>query len=342
MSADLVFQLWPQLRDAAQPKPIERRNFKGSFIVADEWSKLAQRVERGEFRLRAPATTTRGLCGPIVGLGPCLEPLHLHGDEYWIDPNEPAQCGDVVLVQWHPDTLRGIIERGRQKPEWLETYGEQPTDSAFKLLRQVGNDYWLVTRRSMLPLGASTWGGENKILGVVRYCARNGVPIYGSGELIAHQIDPNAATDSYSLFDDTDYTTPIIPNGETELHSLRVYVQIDNLEAIDTVVLDVQARFTLTTGAPTAELLIGAAMNDAIDGSPNTYGATAVFDENLDDSFVTPEGTTDEVIRNFQGSFSGITGTAYFGLGYHVTQPSDGLTGVVVRWADIRAVVVKR
>jgi hypothetical protein len=135
MSTEAAFAFWPQLRDAVQPAPIQRQSFKGAFRVAAEWAQLVQRVERGEFRLRSGAASPAGLCGPIVGRGPCLDPVFVDGDCYWIDPHCEARDGDFVMLQWHREKLRGIVERGRSKPEWLAEYGENPDDTALKWLR---------------------------------------------------------------------------------------------------------------------------------------------------------------------------------------------------------------
>jgi hypothetical protein len=213
MSAEAAMQLWPQLRDAVQPAPIERRSFSGQFKVAAEWAALVQRVERGEFRLRAPAASTRHLCGPIVGHGPCLDPVFLSGDVYWIDPTMPAEDGDFVILQWDAAKLAGIVERGSRKPEWLAEYGPNPSDIASKWLRRFGNEYLTVTRRSSMPLGASPfWGGADRILGVVRYVERQGRPIYCSG-LVAHNIDPEAATSTYTLTDSDQTNIPESGSG---------------------------------------------------------------------------------------------------------------------------------
>jgi hypothetical protein len=214
MSSELAIEFWPQLRDAVQPAPLARRNGSWKFNVADEWAQLVQRVERGEYRLRAPAATKAGLAW-FRGHGTCLVPL-LHEDEIWIDPQCEPQDGDIVIVELGERTREALLERWRRDPavyaKNVAIYGENPGRLATKWLRVIGNDYWLVTNESMFTLAPHpTFAPDgSRVLGVVRYVERRGVSIYGSGAPIAaHCISPNAARATYQAIDvgPIDFTT---------------------------------------------------------------------------------------------------------------------------------------
>jgi hypothetical protein len=331
MSAAIALERWPKLRDAVPPKPLERRNGTFRFNVADEWSMVIAQLERGEYRLRAPAVSIRGLCGPFNGRGACLEPLKREGDLAWIDPMMPAEDGDFVIVQWHPDTLRGIIERGRRKPEWLAMYGENPGDLATKWLRRNGNDFWLVCRESMIPLGASPFsGGENKILGVVRYVARNGVPLYGSGELVvAHEISQNAATSVYQIDDDgpLDFTCADLDNTE---RGWILYVAATVGETTD--VIEVTASFGIDLTAVGTSPAVNVAVSYGDTGAP--IGAANS----------SPKNAAGFEARSMVGTFTGLSaGTHRFGIEAKITHTfGGGATTVRVTNVEIQATVVKR
>jgi hypothetical protein len=196
LSAELALTYWPQLRSAVQPAPIPRlQRFNGAFCVADEWAQLVQRVERGEYRLRSPAASFRGLCGPFHSIGHCLAPLKLPGDFEWLDPEAVPQDGDLVVIAWGEETVRRITERVARDVDLLSTYGSEPVTLGTKLLRKFGSAYMLVCRDSVIPLR------DNRVLGVVRYIERGGVPIYGCG-IVAHQIGPDSVGSMFAGSDD--------------------------------------------------------------------------------------------------------------------------------------------
>ncbi len=321
-----VFARHPELLHAVQPKPLERRSGTFSFHVEREWAALVQRVERGEYRLRAPTATTAGLV-PFRGRGDCLVPL-LHEDIVWIDPTMPAEDGDLVIVQWHPDTLRKIIERCRDKPEWVATYGENPGDIATKWLRRNGNDYLLVCRQSLLPLSASPfWGGENRILGVVRYIERNGRgPLYGSGELVAHAINQEAIDEIAQA--SSSGTSSLSTSADTSAYQTSTFVSL-NVEPEDVIEISATSRVQVTlSGSATGHGGIRAYYRPS-------GGGSLLFATEL----VQVDAGAAQVGTVF-GSVTGLTGAYDFGLQNYVNK--TGGTGTVQTDTTARTVVATR
>jgi hypothetical protein len=178
-----IAELFPTLRDAVPPVPIERQNGKFRFAAREVFDDFAARVERGEWTL--PPADPRTLVGPFRAVGACLAPVGCNGSLYWFDPTIPARDDDIVLVRWDPRTLEALIRRCRHRPEWVATYGERPGPIATKLLKAFAGRYWLVTNESMMPLG------RNQILGVMRRAERDGRELYA---LAVRNIQPGAAT----------------------------------------------------------------------------------------------------------------------------------------------------
>jgi hypothetical protein len=326
MSAAIAFERWPQLRDAVPPRPLERLNGKFSMKVASDWAELVQRVERGEYRLRQPAASKDGLVGPFHGRGECLVPL-MHENLVWIDPAMPAEDGDLVIVQWHPDTLRGIIERGRRKPEWVAMYGENPSNIATKWLRRIGSEYWLVCKSACLPLAANPfYGGENKILGVARYIERRGVPIYGSGEIVAQAINQEAATEVASATDSS--TAATANNSVDEQYAASVTIAVDETTDVFEVTMTGIMTVTLTgaPGSPTAQAVL----------YYNVGAGAVVFGLGIGrpvPSAATPFACT--------GSVTGLAvGSVTFSAG--VVAAESGATGTVTNTVTAAALVVTK
>jgi hypothetical protein len=182
-----IAELFPTLRDAVPPVPIERQNGKFRFAAREVFDDFAARVERGEWTL--PPADPRTLVGPFRAVGACLAPVGCNGSLYWFDPTIPARDDDIVLVRWDPRTLEALIRRCRHRPEWVATYGERPGPIATKLLKAFGGQYWLVTNESTLPLG------RNRILGVLRRAEHDGQELHA---LAVRNIQPGAVLSSFS------------------------------------------------------------------------------------------------------------------------------------------------
>jgi hypothetical protein len=201
-----ILSTFPQLAHAVQPPRLIPRDGTFHLNPAEEFASLSRQVAAGEYRLRNPAADFDGLIGTFRGIGDCLLPVFHPGDMKWIDPHAEPADGDFVIVQWDPDELAGIIERGSSDPAWVAQYGMEPAPIAAKLLKSVNADWWLIERETGLELG------KNRILGVVRKVLRDGLPLYEQvrrgGKLgtfcaiaalsACSQINNNAATDVYS------------------------------------------------------------------------------------------------------------------------------------------------
>lgn len=323
-AAEQALRYWPQLRDAVQPVAIPRRNGEWHFRHADEWSALAQQVERGEFRLRLPASSSAGLAGPFRGVGSCLDPVLLDGDLTWIDPTTPACDGDFVLVRWHPEKLRGIVERGSRDPAWLAMYGREPADIATKWLRRLGNDYLTACNESTMPLDSSpTWGGADRILGIVRYVERNGVPLYGCGPLPASHIAPGAATETLSVTDVGPLTTSLVGPA--------------------TNIVDQVLTVTVTTEASDV-VLVTASYRVGVTGSSFTVKTAAIRElVGVGTTFVpTMEKTTTAYEpQTVVGTFTQAAGTYNFGVGVQIDGAGTNVDAIF-RDLNIQVVRVRR
>jgi hypothetical protein len=150
-----IATMHPQLLDAVPPEPIERRNGTFSLNVAEFWNEFCAR----EWQPRPGRD--ENLIGPFHMYGECLDPYMRSGELHWYDPTIPARDGDIVLVQWAPEVLEDMYARNAGDAAWMRQYGE-PAPVATKIYKTVGRNQWLLTRKSMLPLGA------NRILGVLR------------------------------------------------------------------------------------------------------------------------------------------------------------------------------
>jgi hypothetical protein len=241
-----MYAAFPQLKHTVAALPVRPAPGIHSLNCEALFNELAAQSYRPESWLDSPESLT----GPFVTRGDCLAPLIRSGAHQWVDPSRPAADGDVVLIQWHPRTLEGIIRRNAEKPEWLAMYGEQPLPTACKLLRHFGREHWLFTNESALPLG------RNRILGVVRHWR---VPHTSA-------IVPGAATSlvivhNSGSFPDSGVTSGIVSSS---------LVASGSAPAIDcTVIVTVNVTVALTGGAGLS-LYVG--MSDG--ANPPTYGST--------------------------------------------------------------------
>lgn len=200
-----ILSAFPQLANPVPPVPVPK-SLGGTerFSVAEFWQDFTQRAASGEWRLRAPTDDLTNLVGPFRGHGTCLAPVLPGGELQWVDPQMPAQDEDVVLVRLDALELQRIRERCRDKPGWMETYGEA-NPLCTKLLKAFAGTYWLVTAGSMFELG------RNHILGVLRKTFIDGRPAFEVPNIL-----PNAATAVDSV---EDSSTSLINGGGAVLQA---------------------------------------------------------------------------------------------------------------------------
>lgn len=171
---DLVMR-WPQLASPVPPEPLSPQCRVQHLVAAECFAE--------PLALRCPADNLAGLAGPIIGHGICMEPQFPSGAAFWIDPALSARDGDLVAVWISEPEMQRIVERNRGRPGWLETYTDNPNRLVIKLLRQLGNEYYLVSAAGLFPMDHD----NHRILGVVRALAREfSVPPPGSP--VAHCI----------------------------------------------------------------------------------------------------------------------------------------------------------
>jgi hypothetical protein len=329
-AAERVFAYWPQLRDAKQPAPIPfpKGRTSSRFNVGEEWAQVVQQMERGEWRLREPVANPAGLVGPLRGVGNCLAPLLPGGEYQWIDPTCEPMDGDLVLVEWGPQTLAKLIERNRHNEDWVRTYGINPGPIATKLLKKSGLNWWLVTRESMMPLGPHSYLAPDgsRVCGVVRYLERDGAPIYGCGPMaVSHNINPEAAT-SVTSTSDAGPITISCPGSQVFEDVLYIEIDVD-----DNDIVEVAAHYRMgVTGNPGFTVEHYAA-------SWNTSGGAEVGSEHLhrDDNLYQGFGIV--------GTFTRGAGTWRFGIGCTVTRgAATGTLEAIFRDIELQVTRVKR
>lgn len=150
---------WPQLANPAPPEPPSSDCTVERLVAAECFEEPV--------RLRCPAESLEGLVGPIIGNGPCMEPHFPSGSGFWIDPTLRARDGDLVAVWFSEAEMLRVVERNKDRPGWLETYTDTPHRLAIKLLKQLGDEYYLVSSAGLFPMNPD----HHRILGVVRAVA---------------------------------------------------------------------------------------------------------------------------------------------------------------------------
>jgi hypothetical protein len=202
-----IHRAFPDFQRPSQPTALPRVDGQFYFSIEAFFANITRQVDAGTYRLRAPASSAKGLYGPFRAQGTCLVPLSHDGDMHWVDPQMQPQTDDIVLVEWHPDVLAGIVERGIARGHgFLEMYGDNPPPIACKLLTTCGGEYYLATNESVLALE------PNRILGVVRRIERNGISLYDSNAIGC--IAPNAASQVASNYNAAGVTA-VYPNSST-------------------------------------------------------------------------------------------------------------------------------
>lgn len=190
-----VYSRWPETRSAAPPRPVPDPTW-GLIDAAAEWRKIHDRVASGRFRLTRPASTWRGLVGPIESDGYCLGPLSLPGDLFWFDTTISPVSGDLVLLHVSDEKCRETL-----------AHPETPAHATVGRLRNVWSKIWLQPAHPyllytmggredgrMLPFFRADGSRPYRVLGVARYITRGGgqaaaggvrrgTPIYGSGKV---------------------------------------------------------------------------------------------------------------------------------------------------------------
>ncbi|MHB8816554.1 MAG: hypothetical protein ACYDAE_25280, partial [Steroidobacteraceae bacterium] len=218
-----IFDTFPALAHAKQPPKLERVNGSFSFNPAEDFAHMVRRVESNTFRLRAPESHTERLVGPFRGTGTCLRPV-LFENYTWIDPTMEPADGDFVLVSLDPEELAGIIERGKDDPEWIATYGPNPGPVVVKILRSIGHQWYLSERKTCFPLTGfrahPLKPRNNRVLGVVRAVMdmRTGKFLYDAP--LARAIGQNAAT--YTVVNNSNVSGNV--SGVTGLQNLGIVV----------------------------------------------------------------------------------------------------------------------
>jgi hypothetical protein len=303
-----ILALHPALANPVPPAPIERVNGSFTMKVSEVWGELVEEWRSGTWRLPV-ADSTGDLAGPFRGNGYCLEPIRQAGfDCYdWYDSRVPARDGDLVLVQWYPAALQAMIERNQHKPEWIATYGEKPGPLATKVLKRFANDYYLMTNKSMLPLG------NNRILGVLAHTG----PARTDGATVAHRIAANAATEVIAARD----AGPIVESDATSTPSafdiLTAAVTLNN--ATDRVEVVCSGRMVVEQtagGTPFDKVILGAAASRP---------PSQPYD--VADSFtIEEEGSFNFALAGSFTTLSNQTGSYQFGLRLGIFNNGSGIT----------------
>lgn len=249
---DHLVSLHPALLAAVPPEPIEPRYGTFRLNVAEFWSEFCAH----EWRPRAGRD--ENLVGPFRCYGGCLAPFTQEGELHWYDTKLPARDGDVVLVRWVPEVLQAMYERNGADADWLRRYGE-PCPVATKVYKTNGSSQWLLTRKSIVPLG------ENTILGVLRRRVRDGAVV---GPVVS-AIELEAAT-ALIIVTASSFTTPL-----ADLETNIATISAPAVSADYTAILTASCERWVTGSASGAALFIAyLAPGPAVSTLTGTYTNT--------------------------------------------------------------------
>jgi hypothetical protein len=305
-----ITAMHPQLLDAVPPEPIECRPGTYGLKVAEFWGEFCNR----EWQPR-PGNDAN-LVGPFRCYGDCLAPFTQENELHWYDSRLAARDGDVVLVQWQPEVLQNMYERNGADADWLAQYGAQPNPIATKVLKAVGDQHYLLTRKSALPLGG------NRILGVLRRRVRDG----SSDFPVSNLIEPNAATDPYSA---------------TASGPVNVVLTAPSTLALDRVLYVSFTIFEPTTVEVSGMCRLG------VSGSGHTVKTSAYYG-----SVSTPVIAADQITEKTDNAYGNLSMIGTFNIpaagtyraGLTCAINGDGVNNVTAIYRDIsvRVMAIKR